>query len=153
MLPPEWEIPLKTAALPGVLSRYSPQFHQPDVLLCAPQDYPYVRCSRNYRHSVECKHKNSCCCCLLLACFLGFPARSNCLSCALRHAPSGPGSAPASGSESPPARREGLMPRREALQGRRQGERNLVISEQPSLPTPNPEEPQYLLGKDLLLSE
>ena len=29
----------------------------------------------------------------------------------------------------------------EALQGRRQGERNLVISEQPSLPTPNPEGP------------
>jgi len=112
MLPPEWEIPLKTAALPGVLSRYSPQFHQPDVLLCAPQDYPYVRCSRNYRHSVECKHKNSCFCCLLLACFLGFPTRSNCLSCALRHA---------------------------------QGERNLVISEQPSLPTPNPEEPQICL--------
>jgi len=111
MLPPEWEIPLKTAALPGVLSRYSPQFHQPDVLLCAPQDYPYVRCSRNYRHSVECKHKNLCFCCLVLACFLGFPTRSNCLSCALRHA---------------------------------QGERNLVISEQPSLPTPNLEESKKL---------
>ena len=114
MLPPEWEIPLKTAALPGVLSRYSPQFHQPDVLLCAPQDYPYVRCSRNYRHSVECKHKNSCFCCLLLACFLGFPTRSNCLSCALRHA---------------------------------QGERNLVISEQPSLPTPNPEESKKITSQ------
>jgi len=88
MLPPEWEIPLKTAALPGVLSRYSPQFHQPDVLLCAPQDYPYVRCSRNYRHSVECKHKNSCFCCLLLACFLGLPTKSNCLSCADQPFPS-----------------------------------------------------------------
>ena len=60
-------MPLKTPALAEAELTYSPQFHQPDVLLCASQDCPYGQCSRTYPHSAEYKPKNSCPCCFLLS--------------------------------------------------------------------------------------
>ena len=69
-------MPLKTPALAEAELTYSPPFHQPDVLLCAPQDCPYAQCSRTYRHSAEYKPKNSCPGCFLLSRLTEIPTSS-----------------------------------------------------------------------------
>jgi hypothetical protein len=53
-LPHESGTPLRILPLREASSKYSPQSHQPHVLLSVLQDCRYGQCSRNYRHSEEC---------------------------------------------------------------------------------------------------